>query len=94
MVCARAARGCLTAALHTGSIGGKHGGAEAVSARASLPLLVAALMCSYIQLMGPAADLWGGDFRTLLRISPATVAGGVSGVGTGVRAPCRGTFRS
>jgi hypothetical protein len=38
MVGARAARGCPTAVLHAGSIGGKHGEAEAVSeASAEVP---------------------------------------------------------
>jgi hypothetical protein len=51
--------------------------------RASSRLLVAALMCSYVQPLGPPADPWSRDFRTLLRISPVTTAEGVPGVGTG-----------
>jgi hypothetical protein len=33
-----------------------------------------------VQPLGPAAHPWGRAFRTLLRISPVTAAGGVLGV--------------
>jgi hypothetical protein len=51
--------------------------------RASSLLEVAALICSYVQPLQPAADPLGTAFNTVARISSVIVAGGSSGVGTG-----------
>jgi hypothetical protein len=40
-------------------------------------------MCLYVQPLGPAADPWDRDFRTMFGISQVKAAGGVSGVCAG-----------
>jgi hypothetical protein len=56
---------------------------RSTTARASSLLLVAALICSYVHPLGPAANHWGKALRTLARISWVMAAGSSSEVGTG-----------